>query len=85
MKAFPTQAAKGKRPAAPGFRTARLASFKRQGLLILLASTPMGISEIMKEIGITTRAGAHYIIKPLIENKLIVRKGGHKTGKYIVV
>ena len=57
---------------------------KQERLLNLLVSTPMGISEIMKEMGITTRAGAHYIIKPLIDYKLIVRKGGHKTGKYVV-
>jgi hypothetical protein len=30
---------------------------------------------------VTTRAGAHHIIKPLVQHKLVARKGGHKTGR----
>ena len=35
----------------------------------------MRISEIMKELRNNTRAGAHYVIRPLVDNKLIARKG----------
>ncbi len=57
---------------------------KQERLLILLRQSPLGINDIMKELRVTTRAGAHHIIKPLIQHKLVVRKGGHKTGKYVV-
>lgn len=28
---------------------------------------------------------AHFLLKPLVENGLIKRAGGHKTGKYTLV
>ncbi len=57
---------------------------KQERLLTLLRHAPLGINDIMKELRVKTRAGAHYIIKPLIEHKLVARKGGHKTGRYII-
>ena len=58
---------------------------KQERLLTLLRDAPLGIFDIMKELRVTTtRAGAHHIIKPLIEHKLVVRRGSHKTGKYML-
>ncbi len=58
---------------------------KQERLLTLLRHSPLGINDIMKELRVTTRAGAHHIIKPLVLHKLVARKGGHKTGKYVLV
>ncbi len=57
---------------------------KQEKLLALLRNAPLSINEIMKELRVTTRAGAHHIIKPLLERDLIARRGGHKTGKYVL-
>lgn len=57
---------------------------KQERLLTLLRHSPLGINDIMKELRVTTRAGAHHIIKPLVQHNLIARKGGHKTGKYVI-
>lgn len=57
---------------------------KQERLLTLLRHSPLGINDIMKELRVTTRAGAHHIIKPLVQHKLVARKGGHKTGKYVI-
>ena len=57
---------------------------KQERLLNFLRHGPMSINEIMKGLDVNTRAGAHYIIKPLIQHKLIARRGGHKTGKYAI-
>ena len=57
---------------------------KQEKLLALLRNVPLSINEIMKELRVTTRAGAHHIIKPLLERGIIVRRGGHKTGKYVL-
>ena len=54
---------------------------KQERLLFLLRHAPMGIREIESELKVT-KAGAHYLLKTLIENNLIKRVGGHKTGKY---
>jgi len=58
---------------------------KQERLLTLLGHSPLGINEIMKELRVTTRAGAHHIIKPLVQHNLLARKGGHKTGKYVLL
>ncbi|MDH4163601.1 MAG: Fic family protein [Nitrospirota bacterium] len=58
---------------------------KQERLLTLLRHAPLGINEIMKELSVTTRAGAHHIIKPLVQHNLVIRKGGHKTGKYVLI
>ena len=57
---------------------------KQERLLTLLRHSPLGINDIMKELRVTTRAGAHHIIKPLVQHNLVARKGGHKTGKYVI-
>jgi DNA-binding MarR family transcriptional regulator len=58
---------------------------KQERLLMLLRHSALGINDIMKELRVTTRAGAHHIIKPLVQHKLVARKGGHKTGKYVLL
>ena len=58
---------------------------KQERLLTLLRHSPLGINDIMKELRVTTRAGAHHIIKPLVQHNLVARKGGHKTGKYVLL
>jgi Fic family protein len=58
---------------------------KQERLLTLLRHSPLGINEVMKELRVTTRAGAHHIIKPLVQHKLVARRGGHKTGKYVIL
>jgi Fic family protein len=58
---------------------------KQERLLMLLRHSPLGVNDIMKELRVTTRAGAHHIIKPLVQHKLVARKGGHKTGKYVLL
>jgi Fic family protein len=57
---------------------------KQERLLALLRHSPLSINEIMKELRVTTRAGAHHILKPLVQRNLVARKGGHKTGKYVI-
>jgi predicted transcriptional regulator len=57
---------------------------KQERLLTLLRHSPLGINDIMKELRVTTRAGAHHTIKPPVRHKLVARKGGHKTGKYVI-
>ncbi len=57
---------------------------KQERLLTLLRHSPLGINDIMKELRVTTRAGAHHIIKPLVQHNLVARKGGHKTGRYVI-
>jgi len=57
---------------------------KQERLLRLLRENPMGIQEIQKILKVT-RSGAHYILKPLLENKIVGRHGGHKTGKYWIL
>ncbi len=57
---------------------------KQERLLTLLRHSPLSINDIMKELRVTTRAGAHHIIKPLVQHNLVVRKGGHKTGRYVL-
>ena len=56
---------------------------KQEKLLAILQNSPMGIKEIQSELNVT-KQGAHFIIKPLLNSKIIKRVGGHKTGKYIV-
>jgi Fic family protein len=58
---------------------------KQERLLVLLRSTPLSISEIMSELRVTTRAGAHHILKPLVQQGLVARRGGHKTGKFVLL
>ena len=57
---------------------------KQERLMTLLRHSPLGINDIMKELRVKTRAGAHHILKPLIQHNLVARKGGHKTGKYVL-
>jgi Fic family protein len=57
---------------------------KQERLLRLLQNTPLGIREIQEELEVT-KAGAHFLLKPLIENNLVKRAGGYKTGKYLIV
>jgi Fic family protein len=57
---------------------------KQEKLVTLLKYGPLSIKEIQKELKIT-KQGAHFILKALIENKLVKRIGGHKTGKYDIV
>ncbi len=54
---------------------------KQEKLLSLLRGRPLAIHEIQKALGVT-KPGAHHILKPLLESKLVRREGGHKTGKY---
>ena len=58
---------------------------KQERLLALLRHSPLGINDIMKELRVTTRAGAHHILKPLVQYNLVARKGGHKTGRYVLL
>jgi hypothetical protein len=55
---------------------------EQERLLTLFRHSPPGINDIMKELRVKTRAGAHHVIKPLIQHDLAARKGGYKTGKY---
>ena len=61
-----------------------LLSPKQERLLQLLQNSPMGIREIQLELKVT-KAGAHFLLKPLIENKLVKRVGGYKTGRYVLI
>lgn len=56
----------------------------QEKLLHLLRESPMGIREIQTELKVT-KQGAHFVLKPLIANKLVKRVGGYKTGRYILV
>lgn len=56
---------------------------KQERLLTLLNSEPMGIADIMRALKVT-KPGAHFIIKPLLQYNIIVKKGGYKTGKYTI-
>lgn len=56
---------------------------KQEKIIVLLREKPMGIGDIQKVLNVT-RAGAHHILKPLLKKKIIIRRGGHKTGKYFV-
>ena len=55
----------------------------QEKLFELLQEKPMGIQEIINSLKVT-KPGAHYLLKPLLKIKWIVRKGGHKTGKYYI-
>lgn len=57
---------------------------KQERLLNFLQTGPLGIREIQEQLDVT-KQGAHFLIKPLLENDLIKRVGGHKTGKYTLV
>src|SRR3972149_4652859 len=57
---------------------------KQERLLNLLQAGPLGIREIQEQLNVT-KQGAHFLFKPLLENGLIKRVGGHKTGKYTLV
>ena len=57
---------------------------KQERLLNLLQAGPLGIREIQEQLNVT-KQGAHFLFKPLLENGLIKRVGGHKTGKYVLV
>ncbi len=57
---------------------------KQERLLNLLQNTPMSIQELQLQLKVT-KQGAHFLLKPLIENKLVKRIGGHKTGKYTLM
>lgn len=54
---------------------------KQERLLVLLHNAPMSVPEMMQELKVT-KGGVHFLIKPLLEHGIIVKKGGHKTGKY---
>jgi Fic family protein len=56
----------------------------QEKLLNLLQHGAMNIQEITKELKVT-KAGAHFILKPLIKAKLIERRGGHKSGRYYLL
>ncbi len=57
---------------------------KQERLLMLLRNSPLSINDIMKELRVKTRAGAHFIVKPLVKRDLVARRGGHKSGKYVL-
>ncbi|MBI5809780.1 MAG: Fic family protein [Deltaproteobacteria bacterium] len=65
-------------------KTAITLSPKQERLLNILRAGPLGIREIQVQLDVT-KQGAHFVIKPLLENGLIKRVGGHKTGKYRLV
>lgn len=58
-------------------------NIKQERLLKLLRESPLGIIEIQRKLEVS-KAGAHFLLKPLIENKIVTRRGGHKTGKYVL-
>lgn len=62
-------------------KTAITLSPKQERLLNILQAGPLGIREIQEQLGVT-KQGAHFLLKPFMENGLIKRVGGHKTGKY---
>jgi len=62
-------------------KEAVILSPKQEKLVNLLQNGPMGIREIQEQLEVT-KAGAHFLLKPFVENGLIKRVGGHKTGKY---
>ncbi|MEK7448555.1 MAG: Fic family protein [Planctomycetota bacterium] len=57
---------------------------KQEKLLTILQYSPLSINEIQKELK-STKQGAHFILNPLMDNKLVKRIGGHKTGKYTII
>ncbi|MBI5887462.1 MAG: Fic family protein [Deltaproteobacteria bacterium] len=59
-------------------------SLKQERLLNFLQTGPLGIREIQEQLDVT-KQGAHFLLKPFLENGLIKRVGGHKTGKYTLV
>ncbi len=54
---------------------------KQEKLLTLLKDGPLSIKEIQEELKVT-KQGAHFILKQLMDSKVVKRIGGHKTGKY---
>lgn len=54
---------------------------KQEKLLHLLRDSPLSINEIQKELNVT-KPGAHFILRPLIDNNIVKRIGGYKSGKY---
>ena len=56
---------------------------KQEKLLHLLRETSLNIKEIQSELKVT-KQGAHFILKPLLQDSLVKRIGGHKTGKYML-
>lgn len=54
---------------------------KQETLLGLFRGGPLGIREIQEALKVT-KPGAHYILKPLLDAALVLREGGHRTGKY---
>jgi len=57
---------------------------KQEKLLTLLRAKSMSIQEIMSGLQVT-KPGAHFLLKTLLEAKLIERRGGYKTGRYFLV
>ncbi len=56
---------------------------KQEKLLNLLKNSALSTQEIIRALEVS-KAGVHFIIKPLLIGKLIKRVGGHKTGKYVL-
>ncbi len=54
---------------------------RQEKLLTLLRAGPMRPAELLSELGLT-KGGLHYLLKPLLRNKLVQRQGGYKTGVY---
>ncbi|MCD4812666.1 Fic family protein [bacterium] len=57
---------------------------KQETLLAMLRNQSMHIQDIMKELGVT-KSGAHAIVKNLLENSLVERQGGYRSGKYHLI
>ncbi len=54
---------------------------RQEKLLKLLRAGPMRPTELVRELGLT-KGGLHYLLKALLEAKLVQRDGGYKTGVY---
>ena len=67
-----------------GGRQTLILTPKQEKLLLILREGALSISQIQQELKVT-KQGAHFILKPLLGNKLIKRTGGHKTGKYSLI
>lgn len=56
-------------------------SQKQEKLLTLLQERSLSIKDIQEALKVT-KPGAHVVLKPLIEQGIVKRIGGYKTGKY---
>ena len=57
---------------------------KQEKLVVLLQKEPLGIQEIARLLKVT-KPGAHFLLRPLLYQKIVIRKGGYKTGKYYIL